>query len=263
MNPTKFRHMKKQIITLTFLLIAATGFSQISGGLFAGPNLSWFGVESKMQSNDGVRLGYTFGAMADFPITENFSFNLAVKYNDIGGTIKYGNGAMAYLPDIDSLTPVNAEENMKYNLSYLDLPIGFKGKTNEIGFMSYFMKAGVTPMIRLKGKVDVTADSNDLFTEQLGLFNMSWFMGAGFEWSLTGNTRFFTEVVYNGGIFDFIKKNDITNKNIMHMTDSNPNDEQFTKEDVTVAVFEDQTSGDFRNHVGKVNSVSLKIGILF
>ncbi|MDA3911009.1 MAG: porin family protein [Bacteroidales bacterium] len=234
--------MKKIILAFVlFALISSTAFSQISGGLFVGPNLSWFGVDSKMQSNEGVRPGYEFGAWSDFPLSDNFVFNLAIKYNDIGGTMSYQYGSIIDLYDINRIDIIAAGENIKYNLSYLSIPIGFKGKTNEIGFMSYFMKAGIAPMINLKGMADVTVDSNDLITKNISPISMSWYMGAGFEWSLSGNTRFVTEIVYNGGILDFVR---------------NKNDE------LTIDVFEDDDK-TVRDHVGKTNSISLKLGILF
>jgi hypothetical protein len=234
--------MKKIILAIgLFALISSSAFSQISGGLFVGPNLSWFGVDSKMQASEGVRLGYEFGAWSDFPLSDNFVFNLAIKYSDIGGTMSYQYGSIIDLYDINRIDTIAAGENIKYNLNYLSIPVGFKGKTNEIGFMSYFMKAGVAPMINLKGMADVTVDSNDLITKNISPISMSWYMGAGFEWSLSGNTRFVTEIVYNGGIMDFAR---------------NKNDE------LTIDVFEDDGT-TVRDHVGKANAISLKLGILF
>ena len=234
--------MKKIILTIgLFALIGSTAFSQISGGLFAGSNLSWFGVNSKMQTSEGVRLGYEFGAWSDFPLSDNFVFNLAIKYNDIGGTMSYEYGSIIDLYDINQVDTIAQDENIKYNLNYLSIPIGFKGKTNEIGFMSYFMKAGIAPMINLKGMADVTVDSNDLITKNISPINMSWYMGAGFEWSLSGNTRFVTEIIYNGGVMDFVR---------------NKNDE------LTIDVFE-ADGRTVRDHVGKANSLSLKLGMLF
>ncbi|MGM0650579.1 MAG: outer membrane beta-barrel protein [Bacteroidota bacterium] len=234
--------MKKILIASLFTIFSFTGFAQVSGGLFAGPNLSWFGVDSKFHSNDGVRLGYTFGAMADFPVFDNFLFTTAVKYNDVGGSLKYEYGAAANLYDLDSIAQIGEGEKISYNLNYLEIPIGFKGKTNEIGFMSYYMKAGIAPMIRLKSIADIATNSHDLFTDNISLFNFNWFMGAGFEWALSGNTRFITEFVYNGGILDFVKKSD---------------------NDLTVQVYETANGNVRRDHRGKVNAVALKLGILF
>ncbi len=245
--------MKKIILTIgLFALISSTAFSQISGGLFVGPNLSWFGVDSKIQSNDKVGLGYSFGAMIDLPITDNFVFSSAVQYNAFKAHMDYNYGTKTNLYDIDTTQTDAVANNITYNLNYLEIPLGFKGKTNEIGFLSYYMKAGVSPMICLKGLADITNEGDDLFTKNIRIFNMNWHMGAGFEWSLSGNTRFITEIVYSGGIIDFIKTND-------------------DDDDVTVDVFQEEveTDGDgeiqtdTKDHRGKINTITLKVGILF
>lgn len=232
--------MKKILIAISLFVISSSAFAQISGGLFAGGNISWFGVDSKMQSNEGVKPGYNFGAWADFPISDNFVFTGAIKYNALNCKMHYNNGVIANIYDINLIDTILAPKVIDYSLNYLEIPIGFKGKTNEIGFLSYFMKAGVSPMIRIKGLADVTEEGNDLFTDNIGLFNFNWYMGAGFEWALSGNTRFVTELVYNGGIIDFMKTND----------------------DVTVEVFQDDKTTT-RDHRGKINTLELKVGILF
>lgn len=232
--------MKKIILAISLFAISFGAFSQISGGLFGGTSLSWFGVESKIQSNEGVGLGFNFGAMADFPISDNFVFTGAIKYNTMNANMHYDHGIISNIYDLGMIDTVKGAKKVGYNLNYLEIPIGFKGKTNEIGFLSYYMKAGVSPMVRLKGIADITDEGDDLFTDNIGLFNMNWYMGAGFEWSLSGNTRFITEIVYNGGIMDFIKTND----------------------EVTVEVFQ-EGNATTRDHRGKINSVSLKVGILF
>jgi opacity protein-like surface antigen len=238
--------MKKIIIALSLFVLTGSAFAQISGGLFAGPNISWFSVDSKMQNNEGVKLGYCFGAMADFNISDNFVFTAAVKYNNVGGTMNYVNGAAVNLYDSNIIDTI-MNKNIEYNMSYLAIPIGFKGKTNEIGFLSYYMKAGVAPMFRLKTIADIDGNSDDLFTDNINFLNMSWYMGGGFEWALSGNTRFIAEIVYNGGIMDFVR-----------------NKKGETLEDVTVEVFEDGTqTPTSRDHVGKISSLSLKVGILF
>jgi hypothetical protein len=62
---------------------------------------------------------------------------------------------------------------------------------------------------------------------------MGWYIGGGFTWSLQGNTRLLTEIVYTGGILD---------------TDN------------TEAIKADGTSGNIK---AAISSVALRVGILF
>ena len=231
--------MKKILVVITVILFSVSGFAQMSGGVYFGPNVAWFGVDTKNQQNDGARVGYQFGAWMDKKITDNFLFNLAVEYQNLGGTLSYPYGAQIDLYDVGSVKNIKPTENIDYKLEYVSIPIGFKGKTKEIGYMSYFMNAGVAPMFRIKAKADVPGDSDDLITNNVNMFTLNWYMGAGFEWTLAGTTRLVTEISYNGGIGRLVDN----------------------KDELTVDVY-DQNNG-LRDHQGHINFISLKVGILF
>jgi hypothetical protein len=231
--------MKKILFTISFLAFAGFGFSQVSGGLYGGPNFSWFGVDSKMQSSEGIRVGYEFGAVVDLPLSNNFALNINMGYKELGGIMNYKNGAWFDNYDLNRVDTIANGGNITYHLDYLSIPVGFKGKTNEINYISYYMKAGLNPMINIKGKANIGGDEDDFVTKHVNFFNAAWFLGGGLEWTLAGNTRFFTEIIYNGGIIDFIRN----------------------KDEMTIDAIDDE--GGLRDHVGKVNSISVKLGILF
>lgn len=198
--------MKRIGIVAIIILMSSSLYAQkMSGGLFVGPNISWFGTDSKLANNDGVRLGYTFGAMADIKLMDNFAFSTAIRYNNVGGNINYVYGVKEFNRAELGDTTIFSSTNIKYKLDYIEIPIGFKGGTNEIGYITYFMKAGVTPGIRLKGKADVSVNSDDLISKEINLIQMGWHIGGGIEYSLSGNTRVIVELIYNGYIFDFDK----------------------------------------------------------
>jgi opacity protein-like surface antigen len=117
--------------------------------------------------------------------------------------VKFVNGAYNVKPDegapYDTLV---AGSSINYNLNYLAIPFGFKGKTNEIGYLTYFLKAGVTPLINIKTLGTIGTDENILLSDEIKLFNMGWHLGGGAEYSLSGNTRVLFEVIYTGGLFD-------------------------------------------------------------
>lgn len=199
--------MKRTVIVGLILLMSTAMFAQkVSGGLFIGPNLSWFGTDSKLVENEGVRLGYTFGAMADYNLVDNFAVCLAIKYNNVGGNLKYKYGVNDFSrEELGDTTITDPYRSMKFKLDYLEIPIGFKGETNEIGYMTYSLKAGITPAVRIKGKADVDVSSDDVVNDEINLFTMGWHIGGGVEYSLSGSTRLFVELVYTGFMLDFDK----------------------------------------------------------
>jgi opacity protein-like surface antigen len=201
--------MKKIILFIfvfSFSYYISAQEKSFSGGLFVGPGISWLGSDSKSVAPDGIKIGYSFGAIFDFYFDSNFAFATGLQFNNYGGKIKYHNGAASISWDNSELNrelPDNSE--LLYRLNYLAVPLGFKGKTNEIGYVSFFLKAGFTPMINIKSKADFGENKKELIGDETRLFNLGWHIGGGIEITVTGNTRLLVEILYNRGLFDIDK----------------------------------------------------------
>ncbi|MDD4150438.1 MAG: porin family protein [Bacteroidales bacterium] len=217
--------MKKIIVCIFALILTGNIFAQkVSGGLFVGPTMSWMSTDSKIIDLDGMKLGYNFGALLDFNITDNFAISTGIQFNKLGGNISFINGALNVTPEqstvYDTLRPGSS---IKYNLNYLAIPFGFKGKTNEIGYLTYFLKAGVTPLINIKalGTIDAMQMDNTVKTEEdvllnkeIALFNIGWHIGGGAEYVLAGNTRLIFELLYTGGLLNVNRTDVFLNANM-------------------------------------------------
>jgi opacity protein-like surface antigen len=196
--------MKNFIVCILALVLAGNIFAQkVSGGLFIGPTMSWMSTDSKTINTEGMKFGYNFGALIDINLIDNFAISSGIQFNNMGGTVNFVNGAINVTPDeglpYDTLA---AGSSIKYNLNYLAIPVGFKGKTNEIGYLTYFLKAGVTPLINIKALGTIGADENILLSDEISLINAGWHIGGGAEYSLSGNTRVLFEIIYTGGLLD-------------------------------------------------------------
>lgn len=205
--------MKKIIVCILAVILTGNIFAQnVSGGLFVGPTMSWMSTDSKTITTDGMKLGYNFGALMDINLMDNFAISTGLQFNKMGGNVMFTNGALKVTPDeglpYDSLA---AGSSINYNLNYLAIPFGFKGKTNEIGYLVYFLKAGATPLINIKALGDIPGtDENILLGKEIKLFNIGWHIGGGAEYSLAGNTRILFEILYTGGLLD-IDNTDVFN----------------------------------------------------
>lgn len=197
--------MKKIIISIIGLVIATNIFSQkISGGLFFAPGISWFSIESKLLDNNGTKMNYSFGATIDFSIVDNFAFSTGLSFNNYRGNILYKYGATDIKPDESDVMDLPSGSIIKYNLDYIMIPLGFKGKSKEIGYMTYFLKMGLDPMFNIKAKAKI-GDFEDYIGKEIRLFHLGWHIGGGFELTLAGNTRLLIELLYTGGLTDFDK----------------------------------------------------------
>lgn len=229
--------MKKNLVVIVFLLLSVNIFAQkFSGGLFGGPTMSWISSDSKSVNPEGIKIGYTYGAVLDYNLSENFAFTLGVRLNNTGGTLNFPYGLYKFEAD-ETVLPdtLPAATKVKYNINYLAVPVGIKGKTNEIGYFRYFLSAGVTPLIKTKAKGTFGVYENELINKEIGFFNLGWNLGGGLEFSLAGNTRLLVEAVYMGGLLDF------------------------DKTEVFNSVDQNQTL----KPSNKINDIHLKVGILF
>ncbi|MDD2386826.1 MAG: porin family protein [Bacteroidales bacterium] len=196
--------MKKIIVCVFTLILVGNVFAQkISGGLFIGPTMSWMSTDSKPITTEGLKFGYNFGALLDFNIVDNFAISTGIQFNKLGGNINFIHGADSIISDEDIVyNDFTAGSSINYNLNYLAIPVGFKGKTNEIGYLTYFLKAGVTPLINIKTLATFGSEENILLSDEISLFNVGWHIGGGAEYSLSGNTRILFEIIYTGGLLD-------------------------------------------------------------
>ena len=198
--------MKKIIIASLAVLLVFQGFSQkFTGGVFFSPGLTWMKPDlSKRVENEGVKLGFNFGLQGDMNIVgENFRLNFGLLANKFGGEIKYLDSIPEFVTN-DSTYSFSKNASVDYKLTYISLPIGLKGRTNEIGYMTYFMKAGIQPYIRWKAKADVTQGNiaDEPINDEMKFMYFDYYIGGGFEYNLGGSTSLVVELVFNNGFSD-------------------------------------------------------------
>lgn len=229
--------MKKTLTLIIATFFALNIFAQgFSGGFFVGPTTSWISTDSRIVNPEKIKLGYTFGATGDIRFFDNFDLSLGIRFNNIGGSMQFNHGAVGLTAQEVILDDtLSAGSSMNFNLNYIAIPVGFKGKTNEIGYITYFLKGGVTPMVNTKAKGDIGSFTDLIIDDHVNLFNMGWHIGGGIEYSLAGSTRLLVEVIYTGGLFDFSK----------------------------VDAFINEEMRETRNPKTTLSDVHLKVGILF
>lgn len=201
----------KKLIVLFAIIISVLALSaqtpkqkeKVSGGLYIKGGTSWLMSDSKSYfKNKGAKLTYGFGAIMDWRLTNNFSLNIAAGFTNLGGTATLKHGVVPF-PDVDgNLIGDSLMHNYRYSTSYIEIPVGIKGSTNEIGYFTYFLKLGVNPMVRIKSKMTLETKESYIATRNANLFNIGWYIGGGTEWSLAGNTRLLIELLYMGTLID-------------------------------------------------------------
>jgi hypothetical protein len=213
--------------------------NKVDGGLYLKGGVSWMMSDSKAYfKNEKAKMTYGFGAVMDLNLTNNFALNISGGFCNIGGTANFKNGVVPF-NDIDGIAIGDSTmHNYKYSTSYIEIPVGIKGCTNEIGYFTYFLKLGVDPMVRVKSKVTLETKDTYIATREFNLFNIGWHVGGGAEWTIAGNTKLLFELNYLGTFLDIDK--------IRSYKDDNT-----------------PTNTSTLNPGIRLNDISLKVGVIF
>ncbi|MFH2143281.1 MAG: porin family protein [Bacteroidota bacterium] len=204
--------MKKSAIAIILIIFFTYSYGQkFSGGFAISPILSWMKPPiTKNIETESMKFGFGFGVTGDYNLTDNFAFSSGININNFGGKLKFLDSIPEFTVDkgsYDSSYVFSPNAVVLYKMQYVEIPFSLKGKTNEIGYMTYFMKAGLNPMIRWQTKADVTQGniSNESIMKEVSGFAVGYSLAGGFEYSFGGNTKLLVELIYLNGLTDITK----------------------------------------------------------
>jgi len=194
-------------------------------GLKASPSLAWLKPDTKGFNSDGSKLGFAYGLITEFNFGDHYAFATGLDITYRGGRLKFTNDP-ATTPDTISVY------SNKYNIQYLEIPLTLKLKTNEIGYLMYYLQAGISPGICIRAKgtqkqerqvnnggtvTNLTTIEDDQFDfkDQINNFNVSMVIGGGVEYTLSGTTVLLLGLTFSNGFLDAFDK-------VPEMNNTNP-----------------------------------------
>lgn len=188
----------KNLLLIVFVLFTVSDMQAQKWrfGLKASPSLAWLKVDTKGIESDGSKLAFSWGFMAEYFFADNYALATGVDLGGYGGKLTVPGAGV-----------VNDQE---LRLSYIDLPISIKMRTNEIGYMRYFGQFGFTPGINIAAKADyessgggisVTKDDEDIKSDIVPV-NVGLLIALGAEYGLSGNTSLVFSVSFHNGFVD-------------------------------------------------------------
>lgn len=232
-------------------------------GLFIAPNNAWMKPTASksndglyLVSNEGSRIGYSWGLMVDHFFAENYGISTGVQLTTSGGKIN----AQYDITKIPSPVPNNIVKaaSFDYRLQYFEVPFGLKLMSDNLpGGVRIFGNVGVTAALNIgkkgtyevvysdtsstsaTGTVDKTATGeNEKLKNGLAitpiLFQMN--LGGGIEYQLTDKMSFYIGLFFNNGFAP-----DVTSPKDLNMG----------------------YKGTFTDGNVRLNSIALKVGMFF
>ena len=135
--------MKKTLVLIALLAIIFGSFAQrnFQLGLHFSPNIGWLKPNGSNTQADGSKIGYTFGVIGDFNITENYIFSTGLGITNTGFSLVKPD-AQTFVNNLGAEVPGYGKTTSEIRLNYVDIPLTLKLRTNEIGYMKYYGKVG-------------------------------------------------------------------------------------------------------------------------
>ena len=202
-------------LLITFNVNAADG---VRFGLTVTPLITWMKPDAGKIVKGKVRAGVEYGLIFDVNVAKNYSISSGITISMVGGNFEYQDASL-FKNRGDSNYIQNTDVRLKYQ--YLNIPILFKLKTNEIGYFHYFGTFGILTGFNIKARADVTVNGvTTLEKENIGkrkgntnllvgkIFNLGLQVGGGFEYSLTDNTSLLVGIFYNNGFLNVVDDGD-------------------------------------------------------
>lgn len=211
--------MKKYLIILTLIFSGLQSlYSQnMKFTVFVEPKFSWMTPDLKNVDNDGTKLGVNIGLNLDKFFAPNYAIMTGISIDNTGGFLKYDLVPGKPIKTNGGIDTVPTGSTLEYKLQYINVPIGLKLKTNEIGYFTFFTHLGINAGVNIKatGEVEGYELENDNISDEIKLFNLGYYIGLGTEYSIGGNTAIVLGITYNNGFVDITtdSNNKVTNSN--------------------------------------------------
>ncbi|MBL4658148.1 MAG: PorT family protein [Flavobacteriales bacterium] len=205
------------IVVLSVFIAPTEVFAQdkkVGFGLQATPALTWMKPDNtKVLDRDGTKVGFGYGLMFDFRFGDNYSLATGLNIVSSKSPIKYVDTLDVSYTHGGVKDTLATPFSVTYNLNYIEIPVHLLLKTNEIGYMTYFGQFGLATQIKTKAKGKATGvtewvDLEDV-SDEVKAINMGLSIGAGFEYSLGGNTKLIVALIYNNGFSDVLKSDEL------------------------------------------------------
>lgn len=198
------------ILTVSALSAQSMDIQTFRLGLKASPSLAWMRPDTEDYTREGIRLGFSYGLLAEFLLAEQYGFATGIHVSYFGGKLSF---------PIEEVVDnqLYREKERIYRLQNLEIPFTLKMKTREVGYNTYYAKFGFGGSINLKSTADdmfyapdgSSISRNDInIYDEVPMLRVSMILGAGTEYSLGGNTSLVGGITFNNGFTNILKGED-------------------------------------------------------
>jgi len=204
--------MKRAFALIIILMLTVAAYSQdgkkLQLGLIGATDFTWFQSDRPEVINDGVKLSLRGGINFEYQLLDNYYLQTGLIFNNVKGALQYTSDNVPFIANgnfvLFNTTTVGNDVTISHSLNYLEIPIGMKLKTNEIGYFTYHASFGLRPMFNTKSMAD--ADQLSLqdasISEEINFFQLGGYVGLGADYIITKKFIVSAALRYNPGFTD-------------------------------------------------------------
>ena len=182
-------------------------------GLSFSPSIDWMSPSTDKYLSDGVTIGYAYGIDMDFSIAHspNYFIHTGLQLKRTGGKLSYQDTLVV----TSGQSAQYVDLSRKYKIDYLRIPAAFKLKTNQFGRFTFYGMFGLDFDIKVGAKANddyrnlTTSKSDIKITDDVPLFRSGLLVGAGSEYTISGNTKVFGGIHFSNGFTDVLSRTNI------------------------------------------------------
>jgi Outer membrane protein beta-barrel domain len=193
-------------------------------GFQLSPTLSWMNSDSKYIQSVSKPIGLKLGVLAEKHFADNYALTTGIGFHfNTGGGLKHDYAGTFWTNSYGDFNPRPAATDtfvektlLKYNLQFLEIPLGLRMRTQEFGYMRYFLEPLLTFGIRTQARGSIVGSSNNgkfdqekiNIKEAVNAINLSWGFGGGVEYTISQNTVVVGGLYFNRGFTDMTSDSD-------------------------------------------------------
>jgi opacity protein-like surface antigen len=168
--------------------------------------------------------------VTEFNFSDRYAFATGIDITYRGGKFK----TVTQIPNASGGDSINTSTSSSYTLQYIEIPITLKLKTNEIGYLTYYLQAGVAPGWNIRARssfsstTQITTGGNTVTSsaegdgidikDNINNLNFSMIIGGGVEYTLSGSTVMLAGIQFNNGFLDVFDDDPKVNSNYLALT---------------------------------------------
>lgn len=166
---------------------------KVSLGITFSPNLHWLRYGDLKNIKKEPKIGYSYGLLADFAMTENYYFSTGFLINSLKASSDYLSGN----PNNDVLST--------YHLQYVEVPFGLKLQSTQRYYRSYYGQFGFTAGMKINGDHESSGEDKTSLGSNADLVRLAMQIGGGINWQLDHKLSMMTGLSLNNGFTGILK----------------------------------------------------------